>query len=64
MRKMANSVNEKVVSFDSTFEEAIKCPLECSMSRALKSKQNEAISSTLVLERIYWPWCPLALGKA
>ena len=64
MRKMANFVNEKVVSFDSAFEEALKCLLECSMSRALKSKQNEVISSTLVLERIYLPWCQLALRKA
>ena len=64
MRKMANFVSEKVVSFDSAFEEALKCLLECSMSCALKSKQNEVISSTLVLERIYWPWCQLALGKA
>ena len=53
---MANFVNEKVVSFDSAFEEALKCLLECSMSRALKSKQNEVISSTLVRERIYLPW--------
>ena len=64
MRKMANFVNEKVVSFDSAFEEALKCLLECSMSRALKSKQNEVISSTLVRERIYLPWCQLALRKA
>ena len=64
MRKMANFVSEKVVSFDSAFEEALKCLLEFRMSRALKSKQNEVISSTLVLERIYWPWCQLALGKA
>ena len=46
------------------FEEALKCLLECSMSRALKSKQNEVISSTLVLEWIYLPWCQLALRKA
>ena len=64
MRKMANFVNEKVVSFDDAFEEALKCLLECSMSSALKSKQNEVISSTLVLERNYLPWCHLALRKA
>ena len=64
MRKMANFVSEKVVSFDSAFEEALKCLLECSMSCALKSKQNEVISSTLVRERIYLPWCQLALRKA
>ena len=64
MRKMANFVNKKVVRFDSAFEEALKCLLGCSMSRALKSKQNEVISSTLVLEWIYLPWCQLALRKA
>lgn len=33
-----------VVSFDSPQEEALKCHLGFGMSRALKSKQNEAVS--------------------
>ena len=63
MRKMANSVNDEVVSFDSAFKEALKCLSEFNMSSALKTEQKEAIS-TLVLESIYWPRCRLALGKA
>ena len=52
MRKMANSVNDEVVSFDSAFKEALKCLPEFNMSSALKTEQKEAIS-TLVLESIY-----------
>ena len=63
MRKMANSVNDEVVSFDSAFKEALKCLPEFNMSSALKTEQKEAIS-TLVLESIYWLRCQLALGKA
>ena len=42
MRKMASTVNCKVLSSDSAFEEALKC-LEFNTSRALKSQQKEAI---------------------
>ena len=63
MRKMANFLNDEVASFDSAFEEALKCLAEFNMSRTLKSEQKEAISA-LVPERIYWPCCQLALGKA
>ena len=62
MRKMANSVNDEVASFDSAFEEALKCLSQFNMSSALKSEQKEA--STLVLESIYWLRCQMALGKA
>ena len=47
MRKMANSVNDEVASFDFAFEEALKCPSQFNMSSALKSEQKEA--STVVL---------------
>ena len=62
MRKMANSVNDEVASFDSAFEEALKCLSQFNMSSALKLEQKEA--STLVLESIYWLRCQMALGKA
>ena len=62
MRKMANSVNDEVASFDSAFEEALKCLSQFNMSSALKSEQKEA--PTLVLESIYWLRCQMALGKA
>ena len=62
MRKMANSVNDEVASFDSAFEEALKCLSQFNMSSALKSEQEEA--SRLVVESIYWLRCQMALGKA
>ena len=62
MRKIANSVNDEVASFDSAFEEALKCLSQFNMSSALKLEQKEA--STLVLESIYWLRCQMALGKA
>ena len=52
---MENSDSHKVA-----FEEALKCLSEFNMSRALKSEQKEAIF-TLVLEKIHWSWCQLAL---
>ena len=39
------TVDGKVVSFDSVFEEALNCLSEFGMFRALKSEQKEAISS-------------------
>ena len=41
------TVDGKVVSFDSVFEEALNCLSEFGMFRALKSEQKEAISSLL-----------------
>ena len=55
---MANS-DCRVISFNSTLEEALKCLSEFHMARALKFEQKEAI-----LEMIYWPCCQLAFGKA
>ena len=59
---MASSVC-KDINFYSALKEALKYLSEFNMSRALKSEQKEAISA-LVPERIYWPCCQLALGKA
>ena len=41
------TVDGKVVSFDSVFEEELNCLSEFGMFRALKSEQKEAISSLL-----------------
>ena len=43
MRKMASTVNCKVLRSDSAFEEALKCRSEFNLSRALKSQQKEVI---------------------
>ena len=43
MRKMASTVNCKVLRSDSAFEEALKCRSEFNLSRALKSQQREVI---------------------
>ena len=42
MQKMANSVNGEVVSFNSAFEEALRCLSKFDMSRTFKLEQISA----------------------
>ena len=60
---LLENVNDVVVSFNFALEEAIECFSEFNMSCISKLEPKEAIF-TLVLERIYWLCCQLALGKA
>ena len=57
------TVDGKVVSFDSVFEEALNCLSEFGMFRALKSEQKEAISS-LVSGLDLLAFLPTGFGKS
>ena len=61
MRKLANSVNDKLLA-TIPLSKKHSCLSEFNMSRALNSEKKGAIF-TLVLEKIHWSWCQLALEK-
>ena len=57
------TVDGKVVSFDSVFEEALNClSISDGMFRALKRNKKKQFLHCFP-DRIYWPFCQLALGK-
>ena len=47
MQKMANSVNGEVVSFNSAFEEALRCLSKFDMSCTFKLEQKRTISTPI-----------------
>ena len=61
MRKLANSVNDKLLA-TIPLSKKHSCLSEFNMSRASNSEKKGAIF-TLVLEKIHWSWCQLALEK-
>ena len=61
MQKLANSVNDKLLA-TIPLSKKHSCLSEFNMSRALNSEKKGAIF-TLVLEKIHWSWCQLALEK-